>query len=722
MLFSGCGEPPFVFETLPNLSPATNNQRTCWFHRSSTVPSVKNHLHHETSPYLLHHADNPVHWYAWKPEAFERARRENKLILVSIGYHTCHWCHVMERESFRDQPTADYMNAHFINIKVDREERPDVDAIHMEAVQLISGGGGWPLNAFLTPEGKPFYAGTYFPPQAVHNRPSWMDALRHLQSVWQNNPQKVLDQAEQLTQIIAGADVQLKPLEVASGENPFDPETLDGIFNRMRTRFDARSGGFGGAPKFPNAMSLRWLLLYHYESGNQASLDHVVFTLDNMIYGGIYDQLGGGFARYTVDGAWLVPHFEKMLYDNALLLPVLADTYRLTGNEEYARVIRETMDWIAREMTHVEGAFFAAQDADSEGVEGKFYVWSSEEIDELLGEDAKLFKAYHQVSEAGNWEETNILHPRQSLRDFAKEDPIHGYEQLKKRFAVGRRILFAAREQRTPPATDDKILLDWNALFIVACYDVAAALGEASYAARGSAALEFLLERFRQSDGSYHHVWRAGQSQYAAYLDDYAHLIDALLARYAWEGRPADLREAERLCAYVLTNFGDAENPLFYFTEASTRLIARRREIFDAATPSGNATMVLNLQRLAALTDRGEYRERARAMLLKVGTQLLQQPTSFARYARGWTAESTGLPEIALIGTDARATSHELGRHYLPPHVRVPAPARVAEHPLLDRPAGKPWIYVCRDRVCQQPVKTVAEALKVFTTFRRVNI
>ena len=672
---------------------------------------TRNHLRHETSPYLLHHADNPVEWYAWKPAAFERARRENKLILVSIGYHTCHWCHVMERESFRDATVTRFMNEHFVNIKVDREERPDVDAIHMEAVQLISGGGGWPLNCFLTPDGRPFYAGTYYPPQPAHQRPSWTQLLHHLAELWQNDPAKIEAQATQLTDIIAGSDVELKPLDVPEGNDPFHPDTVHGLFNRMRSRFDTRSGGFGGAPKFPGAESLRWLLLYHYRSGNQSALDHVRFTLDNMLYGGIYDQLGGGFARYTVDRNWLVPHFEKMLYDNALLLRVYADAYRLTKNEEYARAIRETMEWLNREMTHPDGGFYAAQDADSEGVEGKFYVWSAAEIDELLGGDADLFKAYYQVSEDGNWEHTNILHPRRSLRNFSSEEGGYAYDNLERRFAEHHRTLFAAREQRIPPATDDKILLDWNALMIVALYEAAAALNEPSYAARADAALDFCLETFRQTDGSYHHVWRAGQSQYAAYLDDYANLIDALLARYAWDGRADDLAEAERLAQLVFEKFHDDASPLFYFAPPENELIARRREIYDGATPSGNATMIHNLQRLAVLTDRRAWRKHTQQMLLTLGRQLQQHPTSFARAAVAWTAEAYGLPEIAIVGTNARAASHELGAHYLPPHLRVPAAEPVAGHPLLNRPAGKPWFYVCEDFVCQHPVGSVGEVV-----------
>ena len=672
---------------------------------------TKNHLQYETSPYLLHHADNPVEWYAWKPAAFERARREHKLILVSIGYHTCHWCHVMERESFRDATVARFMNEHFVNIKVDREERPDVDAIHMEAVQLISGGGGWPLNCFLTPDGRPFYAGTYYPPQPAHRRPSWTQLLQHLAELWQTDPDKIHAQAQQLTDLIAGNNVELTPLDVPAGEPPFPVDTVHGLFHRMRTRFDTRSGGFGGAPKFPGAESLRWLLLYHHRTGNQTALDHVRFTLDNMLYGGIYDQLGGGFARYTVDRDWLVPHFEKMGYDNALLIRVYADAYRLTGHPEYARAVRETMDWLGREMTHPDGGFYAAQDADSEGVEGKFYVWSAEEIRELLGGDADLFMAYYQVSERGNWEGTNILHPRRSLRDFGTAEGGYVYDHLEARFAQHRRVLFAAREQRLPPATDDKILLDWNALLIVAAYEAASALRTPAYAARADAALDFCLAVFRQPDGSYHHVWRAGRSQYAAYLDDYANLIDALLARYAWDGRADDLAEAERLTEWVFARFGAADGPLFYFAPPENELIARRREIYDGATPSGNATMVHNLQRLAVLCDRADWRTHAEQMLLTLGRQLQQHPTSFARAAVAWTAAAYGLPEIAVLGKNARVASHELGAHYLPPHVRVPAVAAVAGHPLLDRPEGTPWFYVCEEFVCQRAVGSVEEAL-----------
>ena len=676
------------------------------------APPSTNRLTHETSPYLLHHATNPVDWYAWKPEAFERARRENKPILVSIGYHTCHWCHVMERESFTDPQIAVYMNEHYVNIKVDREERPDVDAIYMEAVQILTGHGGWPLNAFLTPEGKPFYAGTYFPPEPRYNRPSWMNVLEQLARLWREQPEKIQAQAEQLTAIIAGSEERVQGLDLpAPRDEDFNEQSVTAVFEGMRGSFDTQAGGFGRSPKFPGALSLKFLLDYHHHTGNRAALDHVEFSLRNMTYGGIYDQLGGGFARYATDREWLVPHFEKMLYDNALLIRVLSDAYRITKNEEYRRIVEETVDWLAREMTHPEGGFYAAQDADSEGVEGKFYVWSAAEIDELLGDGADLFKTYYQVSEHGNWEGSNILHPRQSIREFAEREGI-SQDDLTRRFAGQRATLFAAREQRIRPDTDDKILLDWNALMIAALYDAATAFARPDYAARARAALDFCYRELRDSEGFFH-VYRDGKRQYAAYLDDYAFLIEAHLKAYEYDGRSEDLLAAETWTEFVLKHFG-SQGPLLYFAPAEKDLIARRIETTDGVTPSGNATMILVLQSLAVLRDRPEWRTRARSMLVAVREELSNYPTSFARFARAWLRETEGLREVGIVGKEAQDIGRRLQAHFLPNTLFAPALAPDATGPLTDRPAtadGTTAIYVCENFVCKRPVTTIGAAL-----------
>ncbi|HRI58481.1 MAG TPA: thioredoxin domain-containing protein, partial [Saprospiraceae bacterium] len=466
-----------------------------------------NKLQSETSPYLLQHAHNPVDWYAWRPEAFERARAEQKPILVSIGYSTCHWCHVMERESFENEDIAAFMNERFINIKVDREERPDVDAIYMDACQILTGGGGWPLNCFLTPEGKPFYAGTYFPPRPAHNRPSWLQLLQHLANIWETQRDVALDQAEKLTAHIARSDdifIQkpsnpnpetLKPSnpETLQPSNPptLKPSNLESIYYQMRERFDRVEGGFGGAPKFPSTMAIQYLLNYHWFTGNPEALEQAVLSLDKMIHGGIYDQLGGGFARYATDREWLVPHFEKMIYDNALLVSVLSEAYKLTGKALYKETIEETLHYVRREMTGADGGFYSAQDADSEGVEGKFYVWDKGEIGEILGGEAQLFCAFYGVTEHGNWEEKNILWRPVSYEAFAAANDTE-VGRLKSRLQSGREKLFAVRSKRIWPGLDNKVLLSWNALMTSAYCAAFTALGNEEYRTTAVRNIEFL--------------------------------------------------------------------------------------------------------------------------------------------------------------------------------------------------------------------------------------
>ena len=511
-----------------------------------------NQLSKETSPYLLQHAHNPVHWYAWKPEAFEKARREDKPILVSIGYSTCHWCHVMERESFENQSVADFMNQHFVCIKVDREERPDVDQIYMEACQVISGSGGWPLNCFLTPDTRPFFAGTYYPPQPSYGRPSWQQILQNMAGAYQQKRDIVEEQADKLTEIIRGADktfVKTTGFDVKIGKNDenteggyfseiFNQNLLDKIFDNLTDRFDHQEGGFGGAPKFPSTMSIQYLLDYYFYTKNETALKHAELSLIKMIQGGIYDQIGGGFARYATDRAWLIPHFEKMLYDNALLIQVIADAYKLTKKDIYRETIEETLNFILREIQNTEGVFFSAYDADSEGVEGKFYVWTKEEIDAILGEESPLFCAFYDVTNEGNWEENTILWRQRSYEAFAESEKID-VSELKNRMAIARQKLYVVRNKRIKPSLDDKILLSWNALMISGFAKAYEALnmekndipkiGAEGYRKTAINALEFILANFKNPEGGYFHTYKNGQAQYAAFLEDYAYLIEALL-------------------------------------------------------------------------------------------------------------------------------------------------------------------------------------------------
>ena len=687
-----------------------------------------NQLQYERSPYLLQHAHNPVDWYAWKPEAFERARAEQKPILVSIGYSTCHWCHVMERESFENEEIARFMNAHFINIKVDREERPDVDAIYMEACQILTSGGGWPLNCFLTPEGKPFYAGTYFPPQPAFNRPSWIQLLQHLSHIWQKEPQKAIDQAEKLIQHIEHNDGLFVKRADALGDLgvvSFQQADLDAIFAGLQQSFDPLEGGFGGAPKFPATMAIHFLLNYHYFSRQPQALEHALLSLDKMIQGGIYDQLGGGFARYATDRAWLIPHFEKMLYDNALLMSVISEAYKYVQQAPssmpdaarraslYRETIEETLEYVQREMTHAEGGFYAAQDADSEGVEGKFYVWEQREINQILGSESELFCTFYGVSAEGNWEEKNILWRAASFEEFAGANNI-SLEELKTRLAQCRKQLFAVRSGRIWPGLDDKILLGWNALMCSAYIAAYKALGHETYRETAVRNMEFLLHKFAKpgtEDGSLLHSWKDGAAQYDAFLEDYAFLIAALTDLYEITFEINYLRQAEKYTRLVLSYFYDSATGLFYFTgSAQTDIVLRKKDLQDNATPSGNSTMVHNLQRLGILMGRTDWREMARQMLLRVEDAVKKYPRSFERWALAMMMEVHPYHEIAVLGKNALEKAAVIQGSFLPNSVMAASRQMTDELPLLaEKVAGETdaLIYVCRDFSCQRPVTSL---------------
>ncbi|HMO40938.1 MAG TPA: thioredoxin domain-containing protein [Saprospiraceae bacterium] len=686
-----------------------------------------NRLQYESSPYLLQHAHNPVHWYAWKPEAFAQARRENKPILVSIGYSTCHWCHVMERESFENEDIAAFMNEHFINIKVDREERPDVDSIYMEACQVISGSGGWPLNCFLLPDGRPFFAGTYYPPKPAYNRPSWMQVLQNILQSYRDRHEVVVEQAERLMAIIKSSDSVFLGDQVTTQKEAllFSPVLLQNIYHQLQNRFDRENGGFGSAPKFPGSMALSYLLQYYHHTKEEEALRHVLFSLDRMIQGGIYDQLGGGFARYATDKAWLVPHFEKMLYDNALLVSLLSDAYcllqtiegfeRETRLELYRETIEETLGFIEREMTTPEGGFYAALDADSEGVEGKFYVWQRAEVETILGEAADQFCDFYDVSADGNWEHTNILWRAHSFAEYAKAHSLP-VAALKTRLQASRAQLFAVRAQRIRPGLDDKILLDWNALMCTAYAKAALALGRADYQAAAERNLAFLLKKFRQPDGSFHHTYKAGQTQYSAFLDDYANLIAAVLQVYQLNFNPQLLEEVHQLTEFVLARFQDTQSPLFFFTDANQQDIPlRRKELYDNATPSGNSTMIQNLLQAGLLLGQPDYKEKAVRMLKAMRDAVERYPSSFARWASGLTALVYPVHEIAIVGEKSSELAKELTRLYLPNKVIMSAAEANERYPLLaGRNANSVTnIYICRDYTCQMPVQSVEDARKI---------
>jgi len=677
-----------------------------------------NRLQHETSPYLRQHAHNPVDWYAWKPEAFERARTEDKPILVSIGYSTCHWCHVMERESFEDQSVADFMNAHFINIKVDREERPDVDQIYMEACQVFSGSGGWPLNCFLTPDGRPYYAGTYFPPEPAYNRPSWRQVLQQMQQVFRTRRDVVEDQAKRLLEMIQKTDSTfVAQIDTSQDlENTYSPALMTQIFELLTAQFDVQEGGFGRAPKFPGSMSLQFLLEYHYYTGDAAALAHVQLSLDKMAMGGIYDQLGGGFARYATDRAWLVPHFEKMLYDNALLVTLLSAAYRATGKALYRETMEETLAFIEREMTCPDGGFYSALDADSEGVEGKFYVWTKAEVEAVLGADAALFCEFYDVTEAGNWEHSNILWRKVSLEDFAASRNLDA-TKIAQTFKICRAKLLEARAQRTRPGLDDKILLDWNALQISAYAHAFEATGEAAYRNIAQQQLQFLLKAFKKSEGlDLHHTYKSGAAQYDAFLDDYAFLIAAMLDVYAVTFDLSLLETARQYAAHVKENFWDTDSDLFFFTsEKQQDILFRQKSLYDNAQPSGNATMALNLVRLSILCGDSDMAAQASRMLLRMKDAIGKYPSSFARWASAVGTMAFPQGEIAIVGSEALAAASVFHRAYLP-HATIMAAAEGDErYPLLaGKIAGQLDIFVCKNYACLLPVQTPEAALALY--------
>jgi hypothetical protein len=669
------------------------------------MKSTANRLANETSPYLLQHAHNPVDWYPWGPEALEKAKQENKPILVSIGYAACHWCHVMERESFEDPATADIMNTHFVNIKIDREERPDLDHIYMDAVQAMTGSGGWPLNVFLTPDAKPFYGGTYFPPQKAFNRPSWTETLYGVAQAFRERRHEIDAQAENLTDHLLNANsFGIKMPEAADAL--FHADRLSECMTQLMKSADRQWGGFGKAPKFPQTFSIRFLLRQHYFTGNTEALDQALLSLDKMIDGGIYDQAGGGFARYSTDAEWLAPHFEKMLYDNALLVIALCEAYQLTGKPRYREVIAETLAFIEREMMHPDGGFYAALDADSEGVEGKFYTWSLEEVRSLLGEDAAAFAAYYDITEAGNWEHTNILWVRKPLGEVAAGLNLDE-AALASLLERGRKKLMEARAARIRPLLDDKVLLGWNALMNTAYANAYAATGNEQYKQQALRNMDFLLAAFRDTEGNYYHTWKAGKARYPAFLDDLAYLLEALMELQQITGELAWLEEAKALAQYIIRHFSEPDTPYFFYTpEGQEDVIVRKKEVYDGAVPSGNAVMAGCLHRMAIIYDIKEWRERSLDMYRMLGNAITRYPVSFGVWAMGVQEVVEGVNEIVVEGDNPEGLRADLLVRYVPNKVVVTATKRESDIPLLEgkKSVGKPAIYLCRNNTCQAPV------------------
>ena len=677
---------------------------------------MANRLKDEQSPYLLQHANNPVDWYPWGDEAFEKAKQEHKPLIVSIGYAACHWCHVMEHESFEDKETAAYMNEHFVCIKVDREEHPDVDHMYMDAVQAISGSGGWPLNVFVTPERAPFYGGTYYPPRAAYNRPSWMQLLGRMNEVWTTNQDEVAQQAGQMIAHLKQASLR----SFAGTEKSIDNETCRKIADTLLQQADKEKGGFGNAPKFPGTMAISFLLEHYHFTGYEPALKHALRSLDAMIEGGIYDQLGGGFARYSTDREWLAPHFEKMLYDNALLVSALCDGYSITKNVRYKEVIEETIAFAERELKDESGGYYCALDADSGGVEGKFYTFTWDEWVEALApfdpfdgaQDDNLLEEYFGIKREGNWEGTNILHVAKSVAALASEYSIDKEEVLS-RINEAKGKLWTARAKRIRPQTDDKSLLSWNALMNIALTKAGVVLQHEPYLRLATMHLEWMVGAFEKEELL--HTWKRGTAKISAKLDDHAYLIQAMLQLASATGEAQWVVKATTLAGGVVKDFGN-EGGFFYYTAAHQQDIpVRKTDVYDGATPSANALMAHNLWICGMCMEQPAYIERAVAMLRSMSDTAMRSSYSFGYWAMLLQRHVMGMKTVVNAGYGADETRKKLQEEYIPKIYAINSRKKISELRTIEKKffEDKTCIFVCTEQACLSPVSTVNEALRL---------
>ncbi|NRF40347.1 thioredoxin domain-containing protein [Pedobacter foliorum] len=665
-----------------------------------------NNLIKASSPYLLQHAYNPVNWYEWGEEALQKAKNENKLILVSIGYSACHWCHVMERESFEKHEVAEVMNQHFVCIKVDREERPDIDQIYMMAIQLMTGSGGWPLNCICLPDQRPIYGGTYF------KKDDWISVLLSVANLWAHEPEKAHQYADRLTDGIRNSEKVIPNVRV----DGYTKAHLAEIIEPWKRHFDMADGGYNRAPKFPLPNNWQFMLRYSRLMQDDATHVSTMLTLEKMALGGIYDHIGGGFARYSVDGRWHVPHFEKMLYDNGQLISLYAEAYQYSKHLLFRDVVVETIEWLEREMTSPEGLFYSALDADSEGVEGKFYIWDKEEFDAVVGEGAHLLANYYNVTESGNWEdeETNIL-----LRKFTEEEyaDVKGITvmELQQKIKDAKAKLLEVRSKRVRPGLDDKCLTSWNAMAIKGLAESSGILAVPHYYELAKRAADFILTNLRTLDGGLYRNFKNGKVTIPGFLDDYALFIDALIALYQCDSDERWLNKAKQLADYVLANFEDPDSPMLFYTSASGEvLIARKHEIMDNVVPSSNSVMAQNLHLLGLLFDEERYIEKASAMLTSVHPQIKTYGSAYSNWAIQLLNEVHGINEIAITGSNAAEVKKELNTHYIPNKITLAGTNSTL--PLLkDKQSIETKIYICRNKACQLPVTTVDEALQLIT-------
>ncbi len=677
---------------------------------------MANRLAGETSPYLLQHANNPVDWYPWGEEALQRAQAEDKPILLSVGYSACHWCHVMERESFENEEIAGIMNEHFISIKVDREERPDLDSIYMSAVQALTGSGGWPMTVFLTPDGKPFYGGTYFPPDDSRGMPGFPRVLMSMADTYRNRRGDVVQATQQLVSHLQHASKAIRNLD------PLTPDILHKAFQVLGQNYDYQDGGFGMAPKFPQPMSYEFTLRYHHLTKSTGALEMVEMAARRMAAGGIYDQIGGGFHRYSTDHIWLVPHFEKMLYDNALLSRLYLHTYQATGNPLYKRIVEETLDYVLREMTDPSGGFYSTQDADSEGEEGKYFVWTPEEIEEVLGpEEGRLVSGYFGVTEAGNFEGKNILNVPQEADSFAAEAGI-SLEDLEAAVERAKPKLLEERYRRIPPARDEKILAAWSGMMIRSFAEAAAVLRRQDYEDAAIACASFILGEMRR-DGRLLRTYKDGRARLKGYLEDYAFLTDGLVALYEATFEHRWLDEARALAKDMIDLFWDEGERAFYDTgEDHEALVVRPRDFFDSATPCGSSVAVDVLLHLSVLAGESDYGTLGSSALRSMQQYMARAPLGMGHWLCALDFYLSTPKEIAIVGPRAdqgtRALLDVAHGRYLPNKVvaghdpGLPLNGSMAS-PLLENKSmidGRPTAYVCHNYACQQPV-TEPEAL-----------
>ena len=700
---------------------------------STTRPA--NRLAHATSPYLLQHAHNPVDWYEWGPEALDRAKREDKPIFLSIGYSACHWCHVMERESFENDAIAAVMNKHFVNIKVDREERPDLDDVYMTATQAMTGSGGWPMSVWLAPDGRPFYAGTYFPPEDHYGRPGFKRVLEFLANAWEKDRDKCLQQAGALMAAVE------KQTRVAPGDQIVPFRVVADAATRLAGAFDPRMGGLsgGGTNKFPPSMAMDLMLrVNHFERSlatssqlattqlNGGLIAAVEVTLDKMAAGGIYDHLGGGIARYSTDVDWLVPHFEKMLYDQALVSNIYLDAYRATSKPHYARVAREIFDCVIADLQSPEGGFYSTRDADSEGHEGKFYVWSKAEIDALLGSEAEMFNDYYDVSAGGNWEGTNILNTPRSIESLAKQHGV-SVEAAESRLAAARRKLFDVREKRIKPHLDDKVLSAWNGLMIASMAKGYRVLGDARYRTAAERAADFVMTKM-MVDGVLQRTYRQGKTHTPGFLEDYAFMIEGMLNLYETTFDLRRLEQAAALNDYVLAHFADTEHGGYFFTsDIGEQPLVRAKDASDSAIPSGNSVHLLNLLRLSVLLDRKDLAAEAERSIRAFSKTLIDNPFRSERMLSAIDFHHRRPREVAFVAESPddpmfNKLVDAAWQAYVPNAVHAAVFTKSADAskvqarvPLLAGKTtvdGKATAYVCKNFACQAPTSDASELVK----------